>query len=72
LPADNRCSDWAGTFHGVGARLLRSATNGGAYRIIDLLEQTGNSHKAITNRLDLLQPMLRRDPFEHDEERMEA
>jgi hypothetical protein len=35
------------------------------------LQQAGNSHEAIANRLDLLEPMLRRDSLEHDEERIQ-
>ena len=50
---------------------LQPAANRGAHRIVDLVQQPGNRHEAVADRLDLLESMLGGDPLENDEQRIE-
>ena len=50
---------------------LQPAANRGAYRVIELVEQAGNRHEAVADRLDFVEPMLGGDALENDKERIE-
>src|SRR5262249_33622574 len=50
---------------------LEPATDRGADRIIDFVQQPGSGHEAVSNSLNLLEPVLCRDTFENDEQRIE-